>query len=61
MEVVLVVERSATDSDGEHKDRIMPPHASSMGKAVTAFQPAEVRERLLRSYGTAQDYGHDHL
>lgn len=32
--------------------RILPPHASSMGKAITAFQSAETRERLLVSYGT---------
>jgi len=31
--------------------RILPPHASSMGKAITAFQSAETRERLLTSYG----------
>jgi IclR family acetate operon transcriptional repressor len=32
--------------------RILPPHASSMGKAIAAFQSKEVRERLLVSYGT---------
>lgn len=31
--------------------RILPPHASSLGKAITAFQPDEVVERLRRSYG----------
>jgi IclR family acetate operon transcriptional repressor len=30
---------------------ILPPHASSLGKAITAFQSDERRERLLRSYG----------
>ncbi len=31
--------------------RILPPHASSLGKAITAFQPDDVVERLRRSYG----------
>lgn len=31
--------------------RIIPPHASSMGKAITAFQDEKRREMLLRSYG----------
>ncbi len=31
--------------------RILPPHASSMGKAITAWQDAETRKRLLQSYG----------
>jgi DNA-binding IclR family transcriptional regulator len=32
--------------------RILPPHASSLGKAITAFQPDDIAERLRRSYGT---------
>lgn len=31
--------------------RILPPHASSLGKAITACQSDEVAERLRRSYG----------
>jgi IclR family acetate operon transcriptional repressor len=31
--------------------RILPPHASSMGKAITAWQDADLRKRLLQSYG----------
>jgi DNA-binding IclR family transcriptional regulator len=31
--------------------RILPPHASSLGKAITAHQPEDVVERLRRSYG----------
>jgi len=31
--------------------RILPPHASSMGKAITAHQTPELRTRLLTSYG----------
>jgi IclR family acetate operon transcriptional repressor len=30
---------------------ILPPNASSLGKAITAFQSDERREKLLRSYG----------
>src|SRR3954463_1890435 len=54
IEVVLVVESPQLIRMANTRGRILPPHASSMGKAVTAFQPAEVRERLLRSYGTAR-------
>jgi IclR family acetate operon transcriptional repressor len=54
IEVVLVVESPQLIRMGNTMGRILPPHASSMGKAVAAFQPAEVRERLLRSYGTAR-------
>ena len=31
--------------------RILPPHASSLGKAITAHQSEDVVERLRRSYG----------
>jgi len=54
IEVVLVVESPQLIRMANTKGRILPPHASSMGKAVTAFQPVEIRERLLRSYGTAR-------
>ena len=30
---------------------IVPPNASSIGKAITAFQTEERREKLLRSHG----------
>jgi DNA-binding IclR family transcriptional regulator len=30
---------------------ILPPNASSLGKVITACQPEERREKLLRSYG----------
>jgi IclR family acetate operon transcriptional repressor len=54
IEVVLVVESPQLIRMANTRGRILPPHASSMGKAVTAFQAADVRERLLRSYGTAR-------
>ena len=36
---------------GNTVGRIVPPHASSLGKAVAAFQSEDVRDRLVRSYG----------
>lgn len=54
IEVVLVVESPQLIRMANTRGRILPPHASSMGKSVTAFQPDDVRERLLRSYGTAR-------
>lgn len=54
IEVVQVVESPQLIRMANTRGRILPPHASSLGKAVTAFQPGDVRERLLRSYGTAR-------
>jgi len=54
IEVVFVVESPQLIRMANTRGRILPPHASSMGKAVTAFQADDVRERLLRSYGTAR-------
>ncbi|MGD1074295.1 MAG: IclR family transcriptional regulator [Bryobacteraceae bacterium] len=31
--------------------RVLPPHASSLGKAITAFQKPELIERMLEVYG----------
>lgn len=31
--------------------RVLPPHCSSLGKAITAFQPQEKIEQILESYG----------
>jgi IclR family acetate operon transcriptional repressor len=38
--------------------RILPPHASSLGKAITAHQPDHVVERLRRSYGNHRFTAH---
>ncbi len=54
IEVILVVESPQLIRMGNTMGRILPPHASSMGKAVTAFQDDSVRQRLLRSYGIAR-------
>lgn len=34
--------------------RILPPHASSLGKVITAFQPEPDQQRLIRNYGLLQ-------
>jgi IclR family acetate operon transcriptional repressor len=52
IEVVAIVESPQLIRMGNTVGRILPPHASSLGKAITAFQGPEMREKLLRSYGT---------
>jgi DNA-binding IclR family transcriptional regulator len=51
IEVVATIESPHLIRMGNTVGRIVPPYASSLGKAVTAFQPEDVRERLVRSYG----------
>lgn len=51
IEVLLVVESPQIVRMGNTPGRILEPHASSIGKSITAFQTEERRERLLRSYG----------
>ncbi|HON01181.1 MAG TPA: IclR family transcriptional regulator [Acidobacteriota bacterium] len=51
IEVAAVVESPRLIRMGNTVGRILPPHASSMGKAITAFQSEARREVLLRSYG----------
>lgn len=51
IEVVAVVESPQMIRMGNTVGRIIPPHASSLGKAIAAFQTEERREQLLRSYG----------
>lgn len=38
--------------------RILPPHASSLGKTITAFQPEADQRRLIRNYGLLQITAH---
>jgi DNA-binding IclR family transcriptional regulator len=54
IEVVAVVESPQVIRMGNTVGRILQPHASSLGKAITAFQTEERREHLLRSYGIYQ-------
>jgi len=51
VEVVHVVESASLIRMTNIAGRILPPHASSMGKVVTAWQDAETRKRLLQNYG----------
>lgn len=51
IEVVAVVDSPHTIRMGNTVGRILQPHASSLGKCITAFQSEERREHLLRCYG----------
>lgn len=53
IEVVMVVESPQLIRMTNTLGRILPPHGSSMGKAITAFLDRNKREHLLRTYGTA--------
>ncbi len=52
VEVIAVVESPHVIRMSNVIGHILPPNASSLGKAITAFQPQEQREKLLRSFGT---------
>jgi IclR family acetate operon transcriptional repressor len=54
IEVVSVVESPELIRMGNTVGRILPPHASALGKCITAFQSEERRENLLRSYGVVR-------
>ena len=51
VEVVEVFESPEFMRMSNTVGRILPPHASSLGKAIAAFQAAQRRETLVRSYG----------
>jgi DNA-binding IclR family transcriptional regulator len=51
IEVVEVFESPLLIRMANTVGKIIPPHASSMGKSITAFQTDETRNKLLRSYG----------
>lgn len=51
VEVIASVDSPELVRMGNVIGHIVPPNASSVGKVVTAFQPEEHREKLLRSYG----------
>lgn len=51
VEVIATLESPQLIRMGNTVGRILPPHASSLGKAITAFQAEDRRESLLRSYG----------
>jgi len=51
IEVVEVFESPYIIRMANTVGKIIPPHASSMGKSITAFQNDETRNKLLCSYG----------
>ena len=51
IEVIQVIESTSLIRMTNIVGRILPPHASSMGKVITAWQDADTRKRLLQSYG----------
>lgn len=51
IEVVATIESSQLIRMGNTVGRILPPHASSLGKAIAAYQSEDVRESLTRSSG----------
>ena len=51
IEVVWVLESTFVVRMANTVGRILPPHASSLGKAITAFQTEDIRRKLLLSYG----------
>jgi IclR family acetate operon transcriptional repressor len=51
IEVVSVAESPQRIRMGNTVGRIIPPHASSLGKVLTAHQDDTDRDRILRSYG----------
>lgn len=50
IEVVAVIESPNVIRMSNVVGHILPPNASSLGKAITAFQPLPGREKLLRSF-----------
>lgn len=51
IEVAAVIDSPQIIRMGNTVSRILPPHASSLGKAITSAQTEAVRDRLLHSYG----------
>jgi IclR family acetate operon transcriptional repressor len=51
VEVIAVAESVEAIRMSNSVGMIVPPHASALGKVIAAYQPADFREKLLRSYG----------
>ncbi len=51
IEVIAVVESPEMIRMSNVAGRILPPHSSSLGKAIMAWQTEERRDRLLASFG----------
>jgi IclR family acetate operon transcriptional repressor len=51
VEVVAVIESLEWIRMSSVVGRILPPHASSLGNTITAYQPEQLRGQLVRNYG----------
>ena len=51
IEVVHVFESASLIRMTNFVGRILPPHASSIGKVISAWRDAEARKRMLQTYG----------
>jgi IclR family acetate operon transcriptional repressor len=51
IEVTAVIDSPHRVSMGNMVGSLIPPHASSLGKCIAAFQPDARRDMLLRSFG----------
>jgi DNA-binding IclR family transcriptional regulator len=51
IEVVAVIQSPQLLPMSNVVGNILPPNASSLGKAITAFQASAGREKLIRSFG----------
>ena len=54
IEVAAVIDSPQRVAMGNVIGDLIPPHASSLGKCITAYQPDVRRERLLRSFSLAR-------
>lgn len=54
IEVLSVIDSVHRVSMGNAVGDIIPPHVSSLGKSITAYQTEELREKLLRTFGFVQ-------
>jgi DNA-binding IclR family transcriptional regulator len=50
IEVVAVIDSVHRVQMGNSVGSLIPPHASSLGKCLTAFQPADRGEKLIRAF-----------
>ncbi len=51
IEVAAVIDSPHRVSMGNEAGGLIPPHASSLGKCISAFQEEGLREKLFRSFG----------
>ncbi len=58
VEVVAAIESLELVRMSSVVGRILPPHASSLGKSITAFQSEDLREKLVRNYGLSPFTSH---